>query len=98
MNQMTDLDLKWRLTQTGNSEILFAWLQVCVRNDYAPANLRLETFLIEQGRRKFLKSLYEELAKTGPGKARALTIYAKARPGYHHASSETIDAILGYKP
>lgn len=98
INQMTDLDSKWRLTRTGNSEILFAWLQVCVRNDYAPANLRLETFLIEQGRRKFLKSLYEELAKTGPGKARALTIYAKARPGYHHASSETIDAILGYKP
>ncbi len=98
IGQMTDLDSQWHLTLVGNSEILVVWLLLCVRKDYPPAYGRLELFLTEQGRRKFLKSLYEELVKTGPGKARALAIYAKARPGYHPASTETIDAILGYKP
>ncbi len=98
LQRMNDLDSTWHLTQTGNSEILCVWLLLCIRSDYGPAFGRLEAFLTDQGRRKFLKSLYEELVKTGPGKARALAIYAKTRSGYHHAITETIDAILGYKP
>ena len=46
------------------------------------------------GRRKFLKPLYQELAKTPEGRARALEIYAIARPRYHAVATRTIDAIL----
>ena len=70
---------------------------LAVRNGYEPAYGRLEGFLTEQGRMKFLKPLYAELVKTSPGKERANAIYRKARPTYHPASVETVDAIVGWK-
>jgi hypothetical protein len=67
---------------------------MAVRTGYKPADARLEQFLIEVGRRKYVKPLYEEFAKTPRGKARAQAIYAKARPGYHPITQSTVDAIL----
>jgi leukotriene-A4 hydrolase len=49
---------------------------------------------MEVGRRKFLKPIYTELAKTPSGLERARGIYAKARPRYHAVSTGTIDKIL----
>jgi hypothetical protein len=91
---MQELDAVFALTKSGNSEITFQWLLLAVKNRYEPAYPRLEAFLTEQGRRKFLKPLYEELAKTSEGKKRAEAIYDKARATYHPASAETVDAIL----
>ena len=67
---------------------------MAIRNHYRAADQRLEEFLISVGRRKYVKPLYEELAKTPEGKERARAIYAKARPGYHPITSATVDAIL----
>ena len=53
-----------------------------------------ERFLTEQGRRKFLRPLYEDLMKTEWGKAEAKRIYARARPLYHSVSTGTLDAIV----
>ncbi|MEO1369980.1 MAG: leukotriene A4 hydrolase C-terminal domain-containing protein, partial [Acidobacteriota bacterium] len=58
----------------------------------------LRDFLTRQGRRKFLKPLYERMATHDDLKPMADEIYADARPGYHSVSSNTIDAILGYTP
>jgi leukotriene A-4 hydrolase/aminopeptidase len=93
-DRMAELDAAFALTKSGNSEITFQWLLLAVKNRYEPAYPRLESFLTEQGRRKFLKPLYEELAKTSEGKKRAEAIYDKARLTYHPASVETVDAIL----
>src|SRR5262249_51210591 len=82
-SRMAELDRAFHLTRSGNSEIAFQWLLMSTRNRYEPANPRLEEFLINIGRRKFIKPLYEELAKTPEGKARALAIYRRARPTYH---------------
>ncbi|MDQ3374954.1 MAG: leukotriene A4 hydrolase C-terminal domain-containing protein, partial [Acidobacteriota bacterium] len=57
-------------------------------------NPRLEEFLTTIGRRKFVKPLFEELAKTPEGKKRAVAIYAKARPGYHPITAASVDTIL----
>lgn len=94
--RLAALDGAFAVTKSGNSEVVFAWLLLAVKNGYAPADARLEGFLTEQGRRKFLKPLYEELAKTPAGKERALAIYQKARPTYHPLSVETIDAVVGW--
>jgi hypothetical protein len=96
-DRMAALDAAFNVTRSGNSEIVFAWLLLAVKNGYAPADERLEAFLTEQGRRKFLKPLYEELVKTTPGKERARAIYTKARPTYHPVSVETIDAVVGWR-
>jgi hypothetical protein len=61
---------------------------------YEPAYPRLEEFLIEVGRRKFVKPLFEALVKAPGGLERARNIYAKARPGYHPITQATVDAIV----
>ena len=55
---------------------------------------RCAQFLTEQGRRKFLKPLYEKLIETEQGKIQAQRIYQQARPTYHAVSRETIDELL----
>jgi leukotriene-A4 hydrolase len=96
--QMAALDKAYSFTRTGNSEILDDWLVLAVRHHYDVANARLEEFLTSQGRRKYLKPLYQELVKTPEGKASATRIYAKGRPLYHAISRHTLDEIVGYTP
>ncbi len=94
--RLADLDQAWGLTASGNAEIQEAWFEVAIANQYQSAYPALEEFLLEVGRRKFLKPLYTALARTPEGKAWALSVYEKARPGYHSVSSGTIDEILGW--
>jgi aminopeptidase N len=91
---MARLDREFRLTDSGNSEILAQWLLMSVRAGYQPAFHRLEQFLTTVGRRKFLKPLYSELMKTPEGRERARRIYVAARPGYHPIAQNTIDGIV----
>ena len=93
-SSMAELDRAFHLTRSGNSEIAFQWLLMSIKNHYEPANARLEDFLMTIGRRKFIKPLYEELAKTPEGKARAVAIYRRARPTYHPIDVTTIDDVL----
>jgi hypothetical protein len=92
--QLDDLDRTFRLSERRNSEILFSWLRIAIRSKYEPAFPALERFLTSQGRRKFLRPLYEDLVKTDWGKPMATQIYAKARPLYHSVSTATLDPII----
>ena len=91
---MSELDKAFNLTKVGNSEIAFQWLLMSIKNRYSAADARLEEFLISIGRRKFVRPLFAELAKTPEGKLRAKAIYTKARPGYHPITQASIDEIL----
>jgi aminopeptidase N len=92
--QLDDLDRTFHFSASGNSEVLFAWLRVAIRHHYEPALPALERFLTGQGRRKFLKPLYEDLMATswGPGEARR--IYQRARSTYHAVAVSTLDGIV----
>lgn len=92
--QLEDLDRTFKLTSRGNSEVLFGWLRIAIRNHYEPAMPALERFLTSQGRRKFLRPLYEDLMATDWGKPVATKIYATARPLYHAVSTTTLDGIV----
>ena len=92
--RMEELDKAFRLTRSGNSEIAFQWLMMSITNRYEAAYPRLEEFLMSIGRRKFIKPLYEELAKTPDGKERAMRIYRAARPTYHPIAVTSIDDVL----
>ncbi|MEQ6122024.1 M1 family metallopeptidase [Reichenbachiella sp. MALMAid0571] len=95
--QMSKLDTAFGFTLSGNSEILAAWLEHVISNQYEQGYQKLEKFLINTGRRKFLTPLYKRLIETENGKQMAMKIYKKARPNYHHVSSSSIDAILKYQ-
>jgi len=94
--QLSELDRAFGLTDAGNSEVAHQWLLIAIRNGYEPAYDRLERYLVEIGRRKLIKPLYEELVKTPEGRERALAIYRKARPGYHPIAITTLDPIVGW--
>ncbi len=94
--RMAELDRTFAFTRTGNAEILAAWLEQCIKNDYGPSYERLDTFLTQVGRRKFLIPLYEQLITTEKGRAMAMNIYKVARPNYHSVSVRTIDDMLGW--
>ena len=93
--RMADLDGRFHFSDSGNSEVLSAWLEKSIDARYKGAYPAIERFLTAQGRRKFLRPLYEKLAKTPEDLAFAKQIYAKARPTYHPVSQATIDEILG---
>ncbi|MDO1557974.1 M1 family metallopeptidase [Brevundimonas sp. 2R-24] len=95
--QLADLDRTLGLSQAGNSEVRFAWLQIAVRNRYEPALPSLEQFLTSQGRRKFIAPLFQSLMNQGDwGQPIARRIYAQARPGYHSVTTGTVDGIVGW--
>jgi len=93
-SDMKALDKFGNFTASGNAEILTAWLTKAIHYNYAPAYSRLESFLINTGRRKFLSPLYNELLKTEAGKKRAMNIYKRARPNYHFVATNTFDKLL----
>ena len=89
-----DLDQAFGLTNSTNNEVAHSWLLIAIRNDYAPAYVRLEDYLVSIGRRKLITPLYEELIKTDKGAKFASRVYSIARPGYHPLAVRTVDGIL----
>lgn len=92
--QLADLDRAFGFSRSGNSEVLFAWLRIAIRHRYEPAMPALEHFLTSQGRRKFLRPLYDDLMKTPWGPPVARRIYERARATYHAVSVATLDTIV----
>ncbi|MBK6640984.1 MAG: M1 family metallopeptidase [Bacteroidetes bacterium] len=97
LKKMEELDAAFGFTNSGNSEIQCEWYQHAIASGYEIAFPNMEKFLMTVGRRKFLKPIYSELAKTQKGLEMGRQIYQKARPGYHAVSIQTIDGILGLK-
>ena len=97
LKKMEELDAAFGFTNSGNSEIQSEWYQHAIASGYEKAFPNMEKFLMTVGRRKFLKPIYSELAKTQKGLEMGRQIYQKARPGYHAVSIQTIDGILGLK-
>lgn len=94
LEKLIELDYAFNVTHSGNSEILCEWFQRCITANYETAFGPMRNYLLNVGRRKLIKPLYTQLAKTPAGKAWAQEVYAKARPGYHSVSYTTIDEIL----
>ncbi|MGB1698536.1 MAG: M1 family metallopeptidase, partial [Nannocystaceae bacterium] len=93
--RLSQLDEGLDFSHSANYELLAEWLEISIRERYAPAQPAVEEFLLEVGRRKFLVPLYRALSTTDLERAKA--IYARARPGYHAISQGTLDAMLNVK-
>ncbi|EKE87495.1 M1 family metallopeptidase [Idiomarina xiamenensis] len=95
LEDMARLDEQFKLTQSANSEIAYAWLRLAIQRDYQTVQPRLRQYLLSIGRNKFVVPLYSELAKTPENLAWARKVYADARPGYHPLTQSKVDQILG---
>ena len=93
--RLAALDRAFNLTQSGNAELLFAWLQLALANRYEPAVPAAERFLTMMGRRKFVSPLFETLMGEAEwGRPIAARLYARARPGYHSVTTSAVDRIV----
>jgi aminopeptidase N len=92
LEQMAALDETFGFTRSGNSEILCQWLELAITHRYAPADARLEEFLRDVGRRKFIKPLYTALVAADAERAKRL--YRANRPRYHAVATSTLDGIV----
>jgi len=94
--QLADLDRTLDLNAVGNSEVLFAWLQVALAHRYEPSVATADKFLTSVGRRKFVLPLFNTLWAQGDwGQPIARRIYAKSRPLYHPVTTNSVDAVVG---
>lgn len=91
--RMADLDSAFRLTESRNAEIAFAWYMKSVKAHYVPARPAIEAFLGRVGRGKFLYPLYEELAKNGE-RAFAERTFEKSRALYHPIAQRRVAEVL----
>ena len=94
LEQMAELDAAFDLTGSGNTEILYLWLMRSIETRYEPGIERLEQFLLEVGRNKFIRPLYQKLAETDWGHNWAIEIYQRAKPGYHPLTRQAAERVL----
>ena len=92
--KLTELNEAYNISSTGNNEVLFAWLEQAIRKGHTDSYPRLETFLVEVGRRKFLTPLYRALKETGQTDMAMNIYYNKARQNYHSVATATMDELL----
>jgi len=92
--EMVALDRFGGFTDSGNAEVITAWGVISIRNGYRKMFPKIEAFLINTGRRKFLSPLYDEMVKTPEGREWARHVYEKARPNYHFVATSTFDKML----
>jgi leukotriene-A4 hydrolase len=63
---------------SGNAEIVTAWgVFIDPETKYEKMDPKIESFLINTGRRKFLSPLYMELVKTEEGKKTSERLFTK---------------------
>jgi aminopeptidase N len=93
-SRLDALNKALKLNEAGNNEVLFAWLDLAVRNRFDPAVPALERFLTTQGRRKFVQPLIETLSKDAQwGRPIAVRVYKVARPSYHPITQRDLDKL-----
>ena len=86
------------LSDTGNNEVLFLWLEAALRNEYQPAVPQAEQFLAKVGRNKFVEPLFKALWDSGSwGRPIATRIYTDTRGGYHSYTRSKVDPIVGWQ-
>ncbi|HWJ07876.1 MAG TPA: M1 family metallopeptidase [Nocardioides sp.] len=96
--RLAAVDEAFGLSGSGNIEIATAWLELAAQSGHvfeAPTVDRaLADFLTRHGRALYIRRVYEKLAGSERGLARAREIYATARPSYHSVSQAVIDRVL----
>lgn len=88
------IDATFHLSEKANPEILLPWLRLEARLQRAAATPKIEQFLLDHGRLRYLKPIYVELLASAWGRAIATRAYAVARPRYHALVRASLDKLL----
>jgi aminopeptidase N len=92
--RLQSLDARFGLTESTNAELAHAWYRLALASGYTGIEPALERYLLDIGRLKLIKPLYQELMRTPQGAVFARRVYAAARPGYHPIAQQSLDPIV----
>eukprot|EP00128_Syssomonas_multiformis_P004721 Colp12_sorted_trinity150504_noHs@6740 len=89
------LDETYKLSSSRNAEIRFRWQTLCLRSNYTVVFPQVVEFLKEQGRMKFVRPLFRDLANATAGKPLAITTFKEHSENYHSIARKMIGKDLG---
>ncbi len=93
--QLDDLDRTFKLSDSTNSYVRSAWLELAIANRYEPALPSLEAFLTSVGRGLFIRPLYAGLMRQGDwGQPIARKMLAEAKSSYHPTIVAGLERIV----
>ena len=92
------LDRSLSLSGRGNYEILVEWLTIAGGSDYEPVFEPLRVVLTRVGRMKYLRPLYNALARHARTRDLARDIFTAAAPGYHGLTRRVVESVLEKYP
>lgn len=88
------LDERFGLTRSTNYEILVGWLTLALRSGYHAVVPRAQEVLAAAGRMKFLRPLYDALARDDRTRGVARATYDRLRAGYHPIARQLVESVL----
>ena len=91
--EMAAIDKEFNFTGSNNTDVQLAWYTLAIRNNYAAADARIKTYLMENGRTWHIVPLYKEMMLLGKA-SKAREIYKEAKPNYHPVTSKTLEKVL----
>ena len=90
------IQASYGLTASKNAEIRFRWLTLRLRAQDARAFPHAVRLLLEQGRMKFTRPLYKDLAQSSAeGRELAVSVFMEHRGIYHPICSNMVAKDLG---
>eukprot|EP01059_Diplonema_ambulator_P034175 TRINITY_DN752_c0_g1_i4.p1 TRINITY_DN752_c0_g1~~TRINITY_DN752_c0_g1_i4.p1 ORF type:complete len:678 (+),score=229.50 TRINITY_DN752_c0_g1_i4:68-2101(+) len=90
---LTLMDKHYKLNSSNNSEVLFLWLTLCIKNKWSGHEGVLRSFLKRVGRMRFTRPLYCELKEVD--EAEAVAIFQENKDRYHNICSKMVAKDLG---
>eukprot|EP01095_Lingulamoeba_sp_RSL-Kostka_P015053 TRINITY_DN67_c6_g1_i1.p1 TRINITY_DN67_c6_g1~~TRINITY_DN67_c6_g1_i1.p1 ORF type:complete len:627 (-),score=250.34 TRINITY_DN67_c6_g1_i1:151-2031(-) len=92
---LSNIDTVYDFSSSKNSEIRMRWYTLCLKSGYESIFNKVDEFLGEQGRMKFVRPLFRELYKCSPnGVLRAADSWAKYKNSYHNIAKKMIQKDL----
>jgi leukotriene-A4 hydrolase len=89
-----ELEARFHLTDSQNAEILSAWLLLALESGHTSVLPRVERFLGEVGRMKYLRPLYAVLTANPATAALARASFERCSVGYHPIARHVIEKVL----
>jgi len=88
------LDERFSLSQGKNADVLCAWLEASVPSGHAPALAAAERLLSTTGRMKYLRPLYDAMARRPETRARARALFDRCRASSHPIAQNVVEGVL----
>ncbi|XP_031566571.1 leukotriene A-4 hydrolase-like [Actinia tenebrosa] len=90
LSHIEAMENAYNFSSKKNSEIRFRWLRLSIRSNCKDSFQHTVNFLLEQGRMKFTRPLYEELFKCKDAKELAIETFTANQSFYHPICSSMV--------